>query len=136
MPHPNFNRAFNQSLRTINLQWGAYSITICPLLKCFLIQCTSRVIRVTFLVSVSRLLSIQVAPAELEDLLQKHPAVLDAAVIGMPDDRAGELPRAYVVSQPDAYVTPPDILKYVEGIVDFFLSPAESLCKISVIKQP
>ena len=60
---------------------------------------------------------LQVAPAELEDLLQKHPAILDAAVIGMPDDRAGELPRAYVVCKPDAYATPPDILKYVEGHV-------------------
>ena len=37
-----------------------------------------------------------VAPAELEALLIGHPAVLDAAVIGMPDDEAGERPRAFV----------------------------------------
>ena len=58
---------------------------------------------------------LQVAPAELEDLLQKHPAILGAAVIGMPDERAGELPRAYVVCKPDAYATPPDILKYISA---------------------
>lgn len=42
----------------------------------------------------------QVAPAELEALLLTHPAVLDAAVIGRPDDRAGERPVAYVVPAP------------------------------------
>ena len=57
----------------------------------------------------------QVPPAELEDLLQKHPAVLDVAVVGMPDDRAGELPRAYVVCKPNEHVTPPEIIKFVEG---------------------
>lgn len=39
----------------------------------------------------------QVAPAALEDLLRSHDAVADAAVIGLPDDEAGELPLAYVV---------------------------------------
>jgi 4-coumarate--CoA ligase len=40
---------------------------------------------------------IGVAPAELEDLLLGHPAVNDAAVCGIPDDRAGERPKAFVV---------------------------------------
>jgi acyl-CoA synthetase (AMP-forming)/AMP-acid ligase II len=39
----------------------------------------------------------QVAPAELEALLTGHPAVADAAVVGVPDPAAGELPKAYVV---------------------------------------
>ena len=42
----------------------------------------------------------QVAPAELEALLLSHPSVADAAVIGVPDEAAGELPRAYVVLKP------------------------------------
>ena len=41
----------------------------------------------------------QVAPAELEALLYTHPQVADAAVIGRPDERAGELPVAYVVAR-------------------------------------
>lgn len=38
-----------------------------------------------------------VAPAELEDLLLGHDCVDDAAVLGIQDDYAGELPKAYVV---------------------------------------
>ena len=41
--------------------------------------------------------NLQVAPAELEDLLRTLPGVADVAVIGIPDERVGELPRAYVV---------------------------------------
>jgi acyl-CoA synthetase (AMP-forming)/AMP-acid ligase II len=39
----------------------------------------------------------QVAPAELEALLSAHPGVADAAVIGTPDERRGEVPVAVVV---------------------------------------
>lgn len=41
-----------------------------------------------------------VAPAELEDALLGHPKVVDAAVIGIPHDYSGEVPRAYVVTVP------------------------------------
>jgi acyl-coenzyme A synthetase/AMP-(fatty) acid ligase len=40
---------------------------------------------------------LQVAPAELEAHLLTHPAVADCAVIPVPDDAAGEVPKAYVV---------------------------------------
>ncbi|KAK3117434.1 hypothetical protein LTR53_001199 [Teratosphaeriaceae sp. CCFEE 6253] len=40
---------------------------------------------------------LQVAPAELEALLLTHPAVRDCAVIATPDQRAGELPKAFIV---------------------------------------
>ncbi|XP_053671259.1 uncharacterized protein LOC128721490 [Anopheles nili] len=46
----------------------------------------------------------QVPPAELEDVLLAHPAVRDCAVIGLPDDEAGELPAAFVVTQPNVPV--------------------------------
>ena len=39
----------------------------------------------------------QVAPAELEANLVTHPNITDAAVIGLADDEAGELPVAFVV---------------------------------------
>lgn len=40
---------------------------------------------------------IAVAPAELEDLLLGHGMIQDVAVIGVPDDYSGELPKAFVV---------------------------------------
>jgi len=42
----------------------------------------------------------QVAPAELEALIITHPAVADVAVIGMPDEEAGELPKAFITLKP------------------------------------
>ena len=40
----------------------------------------------------------QIAPAELEALLLTHPAITDAAVIPLPDEEAGEVPKAFVVT--------------------------------------
>ncbi len=42
---------------------------------------------------------LQVAPAELEALLLTHPKIDDVAVVGIPDDRLGEAPRAFVVKK-------------------------------------
>ncbi|KAF5270232.1 hypothetical protein FQA39_LY08446 [Lamprigera yunnana] len=59
--------------------------------------------------------SFQVSPAELEDLILVHPAVKDCAVVGIPDERCGELPLAYVVRQPDANITESEIATFVAG---------------------
>lgn len=40
------------------------------------------------------------SPKEIEDILHRHPAVLEAAVVGMPHERMGETPCAYVVARP------------------------------------
>ncbi|KAI0230957.1 4-coumarate--CoA ligase 1 [Lamellibrachia satsuma] len=56
---------------------------------------------------------LQVAPAELEALLVTHPAVADSAVIGQPDERAGEVPRAYVVLKPNLRVSQDELQKFI-----------------------
>jgi acyl-CoA synthetase (AMP-forming)/AMP-acid ligase II len=53
----------------------------------------------------------QVAPAELEGLLLTHPAIADAAVIGLPDEEAGEVPKAFVV--PSGPLTPEEVSAFV-----------------------
>jgi len=55
----------------------------------------------------------QVAPAELEDTLLSHPKIADACVIGIPDERAGQLPRAYLVPAKDATVTEEEVTKHM-----------------------
>ncbi|KAJ7901590.1 phenylacetyl-CoA ligase, partial [Mycena leptocephala] len=44
---------------------------------------------------------LQVPPAELEGHLLTHPSIVDAAVVGVPDDYSGELPMAFIVLQPE-----------------------------------
>ncbi|KAF2755780.1 acetyl-CoA synthetase-like protein [Pseudovirgaria hyperparasitica] len=61
---------------------------------------------------------IGVAPAELEDLLQGHASVADCAVMGIPDDYAGELPKAFVVVAPGVCAnedTAREIMAFVRG---------------------
>lgn len=55
----------------------------------------------------------QVAPAELEALLLSHPDVTDAAVVGVVDERAGELPVGHVVLRPGAASTAEDVMAFV-----------------------
>jgi acyl-CoA synthetase (AMP-forming)/AMP-acid ligase II len=55
----------------------------------------------------------QVAPAELESLLLTHPAVADAAVIGLPDEEAGEIPVGYVVLKPGVETSAESIRAFV-----------------------
>jgi long-chain acyl-CoA synthetase len=55
----------------------------------------------------------QVAPAEIEAVLHGHPAVLDCAVFGIPDERTGEVPVAAVQLDPALEVTPEELQQLV-----------------------
>lgn len=59
----------------------------------------------------------QVPPAELEALLLTHPGIADAAVIGKPDEEAGELPIGFVVTRPGVELTSDEIKRFVAGQV-------------------
>ena len=54
----------------------------------------------------------QVAPAELEALLLTHPQIVDAAVIPVSDDEAGEVPKAFVVAS--GPLTAAEVVAFVE----------------------
>jgi acyl-coenzyme A synthetase/AMP-(fatty) acid ligase len=55
----------------------------------------------------------QVAPAEVEAVLHGHPAVVDCAVFGVADDRAGEVPVAAVQLDPDRAVADGELERLV-----------------------
>jgi len=72
---------------------------------------------------------LQVAPAELEGIIQSHPAVADVAVIPSPDEEAGEIPKAFVVVKPDATLTEDEVIAYVAERV----SPQKKVRKVEFI---
>ncbi|XP_041365922.1 4-coumarate--CoA ligase 3-like isoform X2 [Gigantopelta aegis] len=56
----------------------------------------------------------QVPPAEIEALLLTHPDIKDCAVVGVPDEASGELPRAYIVAKSGKHVNTDEVAKFVE----------------------
>ncbi len=59
----------------------------------------------------------QVAPAELEDVLMTHNDIIDATVIPVEDDEAGEIPRAYVVKAENSNMSEREVQEYVASKV-------------------
>jgi acyl-CoA synthetase (AMP-forming)/AMP-acid ligase II len=64
-----------------------------------------------------------VYPAEVENALFGHPAIADAAVIGVPDDTWGEAVKAIVVLKPGAPPDPGDIIAWARARIANFKTP-------------
>jgi acyl-CoA synthetase (AMP-forming)/AMP-acid ligase II len=64
-----------------------------------------------------------VYPAEVEHALLAHPAVHDAAVIGLPHERWGETVSAVVVATPGAALEPQDLIVFIRGRLAHFKCP-------------
>ena len=61
-----------------------------------------------------------VAPAEVERLLSRHPSILEAAVVAMPDERLDEVPCAFVRLRPGSRATEAEVIEYCrERIANF-----------------
>ena len=58
-------------------------------------------------------------------MLYEHEAVLEAAVVGRPDDRWGEVPVAFVVLRPDATATAHQLVEHCRGQLARFKVPKE-----------
>jgi acyl-CoA synthetase (AMP-forming)/AMP-acid ligase II len=51
-------------------------------------------------------------PAEIEQVLATHPAVAEAAVVGVPDERMGEVGKAFLVARPGAQIDADDVIAF------------------------
>jgi acyl-CoA synthetase (AMP-forming)/AMP-acid ligase II len=71
----------------------------------------------------------QVAPAELEALIITHPKVADVAVIGIADDEAGEVPKAFVTTAPGHEIT----LEEIQALVSEHLVSYKQIKYLEVI---
>jgi acyl-CoA synthetase (AMP-forming)/AMP-acid ligase II len=56
-----------------------------------------------------------VSPAEVEQLLHTHPSVAQAAVVGAPDERLGEIGYAFVVPRPDTSLEPEALIEWARA---------------------
>ncbi len=64
-----------------------------------------------------------ISAVEVENFLCSHPAVQAAVVIGVPDDRLGEVCMAFIQRAPDANLTEEDVIAYCKGKVSGFKVP-------------
>jgi fatty-acyl-CoA synthase len=62
-------------------------------------------------------------PPEIEEFLTHHSAVAEAAVVGLPDARLGEVIAAWVVLRPGAQLEPDDLRAYCRGQIAHFKVP-------------
>ncbi|GFS46106.1 OPC-8:0 CoA ligase1 [Actinidia rufa] len=73
----------------------------------------------------------QVAPAELEAILLRHPQILDTAVIPVEDEEAGQIPMAYVVRAAGSELTEDQVIQFVSIQV----APYKKVRRVSFVRS-
>jgi len=77
-----------------------------------------------------------IASSEVERIVQLFPAVLEAAVIGLPDDRWGEVPVAVVVARPGASITAEEMIAHCRVHLAGFKIPRRLVLRDSLPRNP
>ena len=65
-----------------------------------------------------------ISSLEVEGVLLRHPAVQEAAIVGLPDERWGETPHAFVVLQDGASASPAEIIAFAREHLAHFKAPS------------
>lgn len=63
-----------------------------------------------------------VYPSEIEEVITTHPKVLEAAAIGVPDDKSGEVPKLFIVKK-DPSLTVEEVLEYAKNNLTGYKRP-------------
>ena len=64
-----------------------------------------------------------ISTIEVEQVIIRHPAVLEAAVVGVPDDRWGEVPKAFVTLKHGAAVSAEELIEFCRQNIAHFKAP-------------
>ncbi len=64
-----------------------------------------------------------ISSLEVEKVIMEHPAVLEVCVIGVPDTKWGEVPKAFVSTRPGATVTEDEIIRFTRDRIARFKAP-------------
>jgi fatty-acyl-CoA synthase len=64
-----------------------------------------------------------ISSVEVEGMLLRHPAVQEAAVVGVPHEKWGEAPHAFVVLRPDASATEAELIQFLRDRLAHFKAP-------------
>ncbi|RNI18983.1 class I adenylate-forming enzyme family protein [Flexivirga caeni] len=74
-------------------------------------------------------------PKEIEECLYNHPAVLEAAVVGKPDEFYGEVPVAFVATKPGRTVTAEELLDHCTASLARYKVPTEIVIRTELPKN-
>jgi fatty-acyl-CoA synthase len=77
-----------------------------------------------------------VYPAEVESVIAAHPAVAEVAVIGVPDPKWGEVPRAVVVVREGSAVTEPELIAFAKERIASYKVPKSVVFRASLPRTP
>jgi fatty-acyl-CoA synthase len=75
-----------------------------------------------------------VYPAEVEDVLYRLPAIAEAAIIGVPDDRWGEVGRAIITMKPGEVISEAEIMRHCEANLARYKHP-RSFCFVDALPR-
>ncbi len=73
----------------------------------------------------------QIAPAELEAVIMEHPAVEDCAVVGIPEENLGEIPKAFIVRRDGCRLESEEIVRFVAERV----APYKKIRDVAFIRE-
>jgi long-chain acyl-CoA synthetase len=82
-----------------------------------------------------RVSGFSVSPLEIEQVLLAHPAVTDCAVVGIPDDRSGEVPIAAVVPGPEP-CEPEELLTHMARSLARYKLPRQVVFVVEIPRSP
>ncbi len=77
-----------------------------------------------------------IAPAEIEEVLERHPCVRDVAVVGLPDEEWGQRIVAVVVEEADRPIDPDDVREYVRSRLRGSRTPDDVLVTLELPYGP